>query len=150
MHHYSGALSSHDGWQMLNLDGVEIEARVFCEKNYYGKSCENYCIPNYSDHSGHYKCNAKTGEKVCHDGWKTTMNAIKCTTRKLSTEVFNFVNFVFYPNFWRPYELELFIRPIVPRNKILFQKKIFLFFENCQNEWIMTFWYWSASEDKMV
>ncbi|GFO29520.1 delta-like protein, partial [Plakobranchus ocellatus] len=67
------------------LDGtystVKINVRVYCNFNYYGGNCTTFCEPKDDDVQGHYKCDPKTGAKVCRAGWSgenCTMNPDDC------------------------------------------------------------------------
>ncbi|OWF41210.1 delta-like protein D [Mizuhopecten yessoensis] len=42
--------------------------RVYCDDNYYGSECSNFCRPR-NDPFGHYRCD-ETGQKVCVEGWE--------------------------------------------------------------------------------
>uniref|UniRef100_A0A915HRV6 Delta-like protein n=1 Tax=Romanomermis culicivorax TaxID=13658 RepID=A0A915HRV6_ROMCU len=47
---------------------LELQYRVSCDENYYGKDCAAYCKPR-DDTFGHYSC-SPVGRKVCVDGWR--------------------------------------------------------------------------------
>ena len=55
---------------------LDIQVRMYCEANYYGSSCSTYCLAQDSSR-GHYVCDDKTGDKICHKG-QTIIGYLPC------------------------------------------------------------------------
>ncbi|XP_046542305.1 uncharacterized protein LOC124252695 [Haliotis rubra] len=48
------------------IDGLKIEVRAYCDRDWYGSACEKHCKAT-PDHS-HYTCHTHTGAKMCFEG----------------------------------------------------------------------------------
>lgn len=53
---------------------LSVSYTLYCDENYYGSSCSVYCVPQDSTSTGHYTCDADTGEKICRAGWEDASN----------------------------------------------------------------------------
>ncbi|XP_052779047.1 protein jagged-1-like isoform X2 [Mya arenaria] len=47
---------------------IDAQARVYCDKHYYGDDCSVFCEPKDDDVDGHYYC-TDAGIKICRDNW---------------------------------------------------------------------------------
>ena len=52
--------------------------QVLCARNYYGDSCNTFCLEADDDINGHYTCNLLNGEKDCRPGYRNPTN--NCNT----------------------------------------------------------------------
>jgi hypothetical protein len=66
------------GTRRIDPTSLNLDILLYCDANWYGPRCIVDCIAQDSDVSGHYTCNATTGDIVCLPGWKDTTN--KCLT----------------------------------------------------------------------
>ena len=58
----------------LNRVSVSMSFRVMmCQENYYGVSCETFCLAREDDVNGYYTCN-NDGSIRCRPGFENTTN----------------------------------------------------------------------------
>ena len=48
---------------------MRVLIRVYCDKNYYTKDCNTYCVEHNDKTNGHYTCDRSNGNKICKSGW---------------------------------------------------------------------------------
>ncbi|TNN20196.1 Delta-like protein, partial [Schistosoma japonicum] len=51
---------------------LSIDYQLSCDDNFYGHYCEIFCQEQNGIH-GNYKCNEKTGSRICQHGWRGKM-----------------------------------------------------------------------------
>ena len=48
---------------------ITFTFQALCARNYYGASCDTFCLEADDDVNGHYSCNHLSGEKECRPGY---------------------------------------------------------------------------------
>lgn len=60
----------------MNAVSVNISFRVMCQDNFYGSSCDTFCLAQDDDVDGHYTCNSD-GTIQCLSGFENTSNSCR-------------------------------------------------------------------------
>ena len=58
---------------------IELAYRLTCSADHYGSDC-SYCV-YINNETGHYSCDADTGEKICLEGYQNPVtDCIECSS----------------------------------------------------------------------